>query len=265
MSSQDPMSPQVVFVTGATSGIGLGIARQVAKSGHVIAFNGLGDESQINAVKDELIQLGAKDCHYFDGDMRKPDEIRSMIKSAEDELGQVDVLVNNAGIQFVAPVDEFPTEKWDEVIAINLSASFHTTAAVLPGMKARQHGRIINISSVHGLIASINKTAYIAAKHGLVGLTKAVAMEVATDHITVNAICPAWVRTPLVEAQIEARMKANNTTREAESVAIVQERQPTEEFVTTEQIGDLVLYLMSDSAASVTGIAMPIDGGWTAQ
>jgi len=259
------MTPHIVFITGATSGIGLGIARQVAKAGHIIAFNGLADDEQINAVVQELTLLGAAGCHYFSGDMRKPDEIRAMMAAAEAELGRIDVIVNNAGIQYVAPVEEFPTEKWDDIIAINLSASFHTIAASLVGMKARGFGRIINISSVHGLIASVNKSAYIAAKHGLVGLTKTIALEAATDGVTVNAICPAWVRTPLVEAQIEARAKANGTSIDQEAVAIVEERQPTKDFVLPEQIGDLVLYFMSDSAASVTGVAMPIDGAWTAQ
>jgi len=259
------MTQHIVFITGATSGIGLGIARQVAKAGHIIAFNGLADDEQINAVVQELTLLGAAGCHYFSGDMRKPDEIRAMMAAAEAELGRIDVIVNNAGIQYVAPVEEFPTEKWDDIIAINLSASFHTIAASLVGMKARGFGRIINISSVHGLIASVNKSAYIAAKHGLVGLTKTIALEAATDGVTVNAICPAWVRTPLVEAQIEARAKANGTSIDQEAVAIVEERQPTKDFVLPEQIGDLVLYFMSDSAASVTGVAMPIDGAWTAQ
>lgn len=259
------MTQHIVFITGATSGIGLGIARQVAKAGHIIAFNGLADDEQINAVVQELTLLGAAGCHYFSGDMRKPDEIRAMMAAAEAELGRIDVIVNNAGIQYVAPVEEFPTDKWDDIIAINLSASFHTIAASLVGMKARGFGRIINISSVHGLIASVNKSAYIAAKHGLVGLTKTIALEAATDGVTVNAICPAWVRTPLVEAQIEARAKANGTSVDQEAVAIVEERQPTKDFVLPEQIGDLVLYFMSDSAASVTGVAMPIDGAWTAQ
>lgn len=259
------MTQHIVFITGATSGIGLGIARQVAKAGHIIAFNGLADDEQINAVVQELTLLGAAGCHYFSGDMRKPDEIRAMMAAAEAELGRIDVIVNNAGIQYVAPVEEFPTDKWDDIIAINLSASFHTIAASLVGMKARGFGRIINISSVHGLIASVNKSAYIAAKHGLVGLTKTIALEAATDGVTVNAICPAWVRTPLVEAQIEARAKANGTSIDQEAVAIVEERQPTKDFVLPEQIGDLVLYFMSDSAASVTGVAMPIDGAWTAQ
>ena len=259
------MRQNVVFITGGTSGIGLGIARQVAKAGHVVAFNGLAEETEIAQLITELSSLGASGCHYFNGDMRNPDEIRKMMMAAEAELGRIDVLVNNAGIQYVAPVEKFPTEKWDDIIAINLSASFHTIAATLDGMKARKFGRIINIASVHGLIASVNKSAYIAAKHGLVGLTKTIALEAATDGITVNAICPAWVRTPLVEAQIEARAAANGTSIAEEAVAIVEERQPTKDFVLPEQIGDLVLYLMSDSAASVTGIAMPIDGGWVAQ
>ena len=259
------MAQHIVSITGATSGIGLGIARQVARSGHVIAFNGFADKAQIEAVTEELTSLGAASCHYFGGDMRKPDEIRAMMASAMDALGRIDVLVNNAGIQHVAPIEDFPTEKWDDIIAVNLTASFHTIAATLAGMKDRGFGRIINISSVHGLIASVNKSAYIAAKHGLVGLTKTIALEAATHGVTVNAICPAWVRTPLVEAQIEARAAANGTTIEDEAVAIVEERQPTKDFVLPEQIGDLVLYFMSDSAASVTGVAMPIDGGWVAQ
>ena len=259
------MAQHIVFITGATSGIGLGIARQVAKSGHAIAFNGFADDAQIASVIEELTTLGAASCHYFSGDMRKPDEIRAMMAAATDALGRIDVLVNNAGIQHVSPIEDFPTDKWDDIIAVNLSASFHTIAATLTGMKDRGFGRIINISSVHGLIASVNKSAYIAAKHGLVGLTKTIALEAATHSVTVNAICPAWVRTPLVEAQIEARAAAHGTTIDEEAVAIVEERQPTKDFVLPEQIGDLVLYFMSDSAASVTGVAMPIDGGWVAQ
>ena len=254
-----------VFITGATSGIGFGIAQQVAKAKHHIAFNGLASDAEIKSLITGLKALGAESCHYCPSDMRVPDQVRSMMASAEKTLGRIDVLVNNAGIQHVSPIEDFPAEKWDDVIAINLSACFHSIASVLGGMKARKFGRIINISSVHGLIASVNKSAYIAAKHGLIGLTKTVALEAATDGVTVNAICPAWVRTPLVEAQIEARAAANNTSIEEESVRIVAERQPTQDFILPEQIGDLVLYLMSDSAASVTGIAIPIDGAWTAQ
>ncbi|XDZ65956.1 3-hydroxybutyrate dehydrogenase [Alphaproteobacteria bacterium LSUCC0684] len=260
------MPGYAVFVTGATSGIGLGIARKLASAGHHVAFNGLADASTVNAVKAELAGLGAESCHYFDGDMRDAGAIRAMMAEAEEVLGRIDGLVNNAGIQHVAPIETFPPEKWDEIIAVNLSASFHTIAAVLKGMKERNFGRIINISSVHGLIASVNKTAYIAAKHGLVGLTKAVALEAATSGVTCNAICPAWVRTPLVEAQIEARMAANGTTRDEEARAIVGERQPNERFVTVEEIGDLVRFLIEgEGAASITGTAMPIDGAWTAQ
>lgn len=259
------MHQQTVFITGATSGIGLGIARQVAKAGHIIAFNGLGEKSEIDSITDELTRLGAESCQYFAVDMKNPDAIRAMIATALKNLGRIDTLVNNAGIQHVAPIEDFPVEKWDDIIAVNLSASFHTIAATIGSMKAQNFGRIINISSVHGLIASVNKSAYIAAKHGLVGLTKTIALESATDGITVNAICPAWVRTPLVEAQIEARAAANGTTIEQEAILIVEERQPTKNFVLPEQIGDLVLYLMSDSAASITGTALPIDGGWVAQ
>jgi len=260
------MQHHAIFVTGATSGIGLGIARQLAEAGHHLAFNGLADRETITAVTAELQRLGAGACHYFDGDMRDPSAIRAMMAEAENILGRIDGLVNNAGIQHVAPIETFPPEKWDEIIAVNLSASFHTIAAVLGGMKERNFGRIVNISSVHGLIASVNKTAYIAAKHGLVGLTRAVALEAATTGVTCNAICPAWVRTPLVEAQIEARMKANGTTRDEEARAIVGERQPNERFVTVEEIGDLARFLLTaEGGASITGVAMPIDGAWTAQ
>jgi len=260
------MPGYAIFVTGATSGIGLGIARRLAACGHHLAFNGLADADTIDAVTSELTSLGAASCRYIEGDMRDPAAVRAMMAEAERDLGRIDGLVNNAGIQHVAPVESFPPEKWDEIIAVNLSASFHTIAAVLEGMKQRGFGRIVNISSVHGLIASVNKTAYIAAKHGLVGLTKAVALEAATYGITCNAICPAWVRTPLVEAQIEARMVANGTTRDDEARAIVGERQPNERFVTVEEIGDLVRFLIEgEGAASITGAAMPVDGAWTAQ
>ena len=254
-----------VFITGATSGIGLGIAKTIAVAGHHIGFNGLADGDAIEAITVELKSLGAGSAHYFDADLRDGMATRKMIADAEKSMGQIDVLINNAGIQHVAPIEDFPIPKWDEVIAINLSSSFHTTAAVLDGMRTRGFGRIINISSVHGLIASVNKSAYIAAKHGLVGLTKGTALEVATDGITVNAICPAWVKTPLVEAQIEARAQAHGNSFEEETIALVEERQPNKTFVLPEQIGALCLYFMSDAAASVTGIAMPIDGAWTAQ
>ena len=259
------MTSCCVFITGATSGIGLGIAKTIASAGHHIAFNGLADADEIASISAELEALGAASVHYFKADMRDGTATRAMITAAETAMGRLDVLINNAGIQHVSPIEDFPIPKWDDVIAINLTAHFHTIAAAIDGMRARGFGRIINISSVHGLIASVNKSAYIAAKHGVVGLTKATALECATDGITVNAICPAWVKTPLVEAQIHARAQASGNSFDEESVAIVQERQPNQTFVTPEQIGALCLYFMSDAASSVTGIAMPIDGAWTAQ
>ena len=254
-----------VFITGATSGIGLGIAKTIASAGHHIAFNGIADENAAASIASELQSLGAGSTNYFDADLRDGEATRQMMADAEKSMGHIDVLINNAGIQHVAPIEDFPIPKWDDVIAINLSASFHTTAAVLDGMRGRGFGRIINISSVHGLIASVNKSAYIAAKHGIIGLTKGTALEASTDGITVNAICPAWVKTPLVEAQIEARAQANGRSFDEETIALVEERQPNKTFVLPEQIGALCLYFMSEAAASVTGIAMPIDGAWTAQ
>lgn len=253
-----------IFVTGATSGIGLGIARHLAGEGHHISFNGLADASTVTSIKGELEAAGAASVRYYDADMRKADEIRAMMTAAEADMGRIDGLVNNAGIQFVAPIEEFPPEKWDEVIAINLSAAFHTIAVALPGMKSRGFGRIVNIASVHGVVGSAGKVAYTAAKHGLVGLTRTIALEAATDGVTCNAICPGWVRTPLVEAQIEARMAAKGTSRDDEARDLVIERQPTGEFVTIEQIAALVSYLMGPHAAPITGTPLTIDGAFTA-
>ena len=253
-----------VFVTGGTSGIGLGIARKLASQGHDIAFNGLAGQSEIETIKTELESLGAPSARYFNADMRKPDDIRAMIAEAESDMGRIDGLVNNAGIQHVAPVEDFPMEKWDDVIAINLSACFHTIAVAMPGMKSRGFGRIVNIASVQGLVGSIHKVAYVAAKHGLIGITKTVALEGATSGVTCNAICPGWVRTPLVEAQIEARSKANGTRVEDEARDLVMERQPTGEFVTIEQIAGMASYLMTPDAAGMTGTPIAIDGAFTA-
>ncbi len=257
------MAPLNVFITGATSGIGLGIAEVLAASGHHIGFNGLGDAALIADIKAGLYAKGAARCVYIAGDLRDGQDTRRMMVEAEKHFGSIDILVNNGGIQHIAPIEDFPQNSWDDVLAINLSASFHTIAAVMGGMKARKFGRIINIASMHGLVASVNKAAYVAAKHGLVGLTKAAALESATDGVTVNAICPAWVRTPLVEAQIEARSKANGTSINHESIRLVEEKQPNKEFITPEQIGEMVLFLMN--APTITGAALPIDGGATAQ
>ena len=260
------MDKQAIFVTGATSGIGLGIAMRLARAGHRLAFNGLADGAKIKEVEAGLAGAGAAECRYYDGDMAEPDQVRGMMRQAEKDLGRIDGLVNNAGIQFVAPVEEFPPGKWDEVIAINLSASFHTIAVALPGMRKRGFGRIVNISSVHGLRASPNKSAYVAAKHGMIGLTRAVAMEAATDGVTCNAICPGWVRTPLVEAQIEARMKEKGTDRDDEARSLVIERQPSGEFVDIGHLAELAEFLLaSEAGASFNGAALPVDGGWTAK
>ena len=259
------MATYNVFITGATSGIGLGIARVLASEGHQIAYNGIAELEETIAISKKLTDLGATNVHYFDADMRDGEAIRKMIATAENTMGPIEVLVNNAGIQHVAPIENFPIPKWEDVIAVNLTAHFHTIAAVIEGMRSQGFGRIINISSVHGLVASANKSAYVSAKHGVVGLTKTVALECATDGITVNAICPGWVKTPLVESQIHVRSEMSGRSFEEESSLLIQERQPSQTFVTPEQIGKLCLYLMSEAAASVTGMAIPIDGAWTAQ
>jgi len=254
-----------IFITGATSGIGLGIAQVLASEGHQIAYNGIAELEETIAISEKLTDLGATSVHYFDADMRDGEAIRKMIANAENTMGPIDVLINNAGIQHLAPIENFPISKWDDVIAVNLTAHFHTIASVIEGMRSRGFGRIINISSVHGLVASANKSAYVTAKHGVVGLTKTVAIECATDGITANAICPGWVRTPLVESQIHVRSEISGRSFEEEASVLIQERQPSQAFVTPEQIGSLCLYLMSEAAASVTGMAIPIDGAWTAQ
>ena len=254
-----------IFITGATSGIGLGIAQVLASEGHQIAYNGIAELEETIAISEKLTDLGATSVHYFDADMRDGEAIRKMIANAENTMGPIDVLINNAGIQHLAPIENFPISKWDDVIAVNLTAHFHTIASVIEGMRSRGFGRIINISSVHGLVASANKSAYVTAKHGVVGLTKTVAIECATDGITANTICPGWVRTPLVESQIHVRSEISGRSFEEEASVLIQERQPSQAFVTPEQIGSLCLYLMSMAAASVTGMAIPIDGAWTAQ
>jgi 3-hydroxybutyrate dehydrogenase len=252
-------------VTGSTSGIGLGIARAFAKDGANVVINGFGDKAEIEKERAAIeTEFGVKAIHSA-ADMTKPAEIAAMIKSAETTLGSCDVLVNNAGIQHVAPIEDFPIEMWDQIIAINLSATFHGIRAAIPGMKARKWGRIISTASAHSLVASPFKVAYIAAKHGIAGITKTVALETATFGITCNCISPGYVWTPLVAKQIPDQMKTRNMTEEQVKKDVLLAAQPTKEFVTVDQVASLALYLTSDAAASITGANLSIDGGWTAQ
>jgi 3-hydroxybutyrate dehydrogenase len=255
---------KAALVTGSTSGIGLGIARALARQGANIVLNGFGEAAAIDAIQKELQALGVRTL-YDGADMSKPPQIEALVRKAEESFGRVDVLVNNAGIQHVANIENFPVEKWDAIIAINLSAAFHSIRAALPKMKQANWGRIINIGSTHGLVASAQKSAYVAAKHGIVGLTKAVALETATTGVTCNAICPGWVLTPLVQRQIDDRAKRENISQEVAKRGLLAEKQPSVEFVTPEQIGELALFLCSDAAAQVRGAAWNIDGGWYAQ
>lgn len=253
------------IITGSTSGIGAAIAHSLAEQNCNVMFNGFGDINEINKLRDEFHSKYKVKTDYSAADMTKPDQIASMIKQAENEFGSVDILVNNAGIQYVAATEDFPDEKWNAIIAINLSASFHTIKHALPGMQKRQFGRIINIASAHGLVASIHKSAYVSAKHGLVGLTKVVALENAVSPITCNSICPGWVKTPLVEKQIiDLSAEKKISLQEAERF-LLGEGQPSLRFVNPEEIGGLVLFLCSDSAANITGSSYSIDGGWTAR
>ena len=259
------MKGKVAIVTGSTSGIGLGIAHTLAAAGANVLLNGFGDKTLIDELLAEFRSRYNVNALYSAADMSKPAEIASMVAQAARELGSVDILVNNAGIQHVAPIEEFPVEKWDAVIAINLSAAFHAIRAALPHMKARNWGRIVNIASTHGLVASAHKAAYVASKHGILGLTKVVALETATTGITCNAICPGWVLTSLVQKQIDDRAAREKVTPEAAKVRLLGEKQPSLEFATPEQIGAAALFLCSPAAAQIRGIALPIDGGWTAQ
>ncbi len=252
---------KTALVTGSTSGIGLGIAKSLAKQGANIILNGFGEYA---AVKAEIEALGVR-VGYNGADMSKPADIEAMMAYATTEFGGVDILVNNAGIQYVSPIETFPTEKWDAVIAINLSSAFHTTRLAIPSMRTKNWGRIINIASAHGLVASANKTAYVAAKHGIVGLTKAVALEVATTGVTVNAICPGWVLTPLVQAQIDARAANEKITVDQATKELLGEKEPSLQFTTTEQLGELAVFMCSPAADNVRGVAWAADGGWTAQ
>ena len=255
---------KTAIVTGSTSGIGLGIARALAADGANIMINGFGDAAAIESVKKEIAALGVK-VDYHGADMSKPAEIEDLIRQTAARLGGVDILINNAGIQHVALIEDFPTEKWDAIIAINLSSAFHTMHHALPLMKARNWGRVINIASAHGLVASAQKSAYVAAKHGIVGLTKSAALETAQTGVTVNAICPGWVLTPLVQKQIDARAAAEKIPVEQAKRDLLAEKQPSIEFVTPEQLGALAVFLCSDAADQIRGASYSVDGGWTAQ
>lgn len=259
------LSGKTALVTGSTSGIGLACARAMAAEGARIMLNGFGDADEIERLRGELSRQSGAEALYSAADLTDPAAIAQMIEQATSEAGGIDILLNNAGTQHVAPVDQFPIEKWDLIIALNLSAAFHTIRLALPGMKAKGWGRIINMASAHSFVASPNKAAYVAAKHGLAGLTKTVALETATSGVTVNCISPAYVWTPLVENQIPDTMKARNMTREQVMNDVLLAAQPTKQFVTVDQVAALAVFLCRDEASAITGANLPMDGGWTAQ
>ena len=266
MPSANPQhAGKSAIITGSTSGIGLAIARAFAGAGMNVVMNGFGEANEIERLRAGMAQEFGITAIHSGADMTRPDDIAAMVEEAKRAFGHIDVLVNNAGIQHVEAIETFPPEKWDSIIAINLSAVFHGIRAVLGGMKERRWGRIINLASAHGLVASPYKSAYIASKHGVVGLTKAVALEAAEFGVTVNAICPGYVLTPLVERQIPEVAKMRGMTQEAVVNTVMLAVQPTRKFVTVDQVSALALFLCSDAAASITGTALPIDGGWTAQ
>jgi 3-hydroxybutyrate dehydrogenase len=259
------LNGKYALITGSTSGIGLAIARALAAQGAHIILNGFGEAKAIAKLRKELAEEFGVKVAFSEADMSRADHIDLMFEQLADSIPQIDILVNNVGIQHTAPIEDFPTAKWDAILAINLSSSFHTMRHVIPGMRARGWGRIINIASVHGVVASVNKSAYVAAKHGLIGLTKVAALELADSGVTCNAICPGWVRTALVEKQIEARAKAKGMDIEAAARDLLLEKQPTGRFVKPEDIGAMAVFLTGPHAAGVTGSVYTLDGGWTAQ
>jgi len=256
---------KAAIITGSTSGIGLGIARALAGAGCNVMLNGFGEAAVIERERKQIAQEFGVRAAFNPADLAKPAEIAQMVEAAVKEFGQLDILVNNAGIQHTAPIEKFPVDRWDAVIAINLSANFHAIRAAIPHMRERNFGRIINIASTHGLVASIEKSAYVAAKHGVLGLTKVVALETATTGITCNAICPGWVLTPLVQKQIDERAAREKIPVAQARTELLAEKQPSHEFATPQQLGALAVFLCTDAAAQITGAALPVDGGWTAQ
>ncbi len=255
------LTNKTALVTGSTSGIGLGIAKALASQGANIMLNGFGD---VEGAKAEVAALGVQ-VGYHGADMSKPADIEAMMTAAAEQFGRVDILVNNAGIQYVAPIEQFPAERWDAIIAINLTSAFHTTRLALPAMQAAGWGRIINVASVHGLVASAQKSAYVAAKHGIVGLTKVTALENATTGVTCNAICPGWVLTPLVQKQVDAKAEALGISNEEAKRVLLAEKEPSLQFTTPEELGELAVFFCSAAANNVRGVAWQMDGGWTAQ
>ncbi len=259
------LAGKTAIVTGSTSGIGLGIARALAENGANVVLNGFGMADDIARTRDELARSYDVKVEFNGADISKAEQVVELVHATESVLGSVDILVNNAGIQHVAPIEEFPPEKWDAVLAINLSGAFHSIRAAVPGMKKRGFGRIINVASAHGLVASPFKAAYVAAKHGIVGLTKVVALELAEKGITANAVCPGYVWTPLVEKQIDDQAKAHGISREKVVRDVLLSKQPNKRFATVEELGAVTVFLSSDAAASITGTSIAVDGGWTAQ
>lgn len=256
---------RTALITGSTSGIGLGIAEALAAQGANIVLNGFGDPNEVEALRTRIAHESGVKVMYFAADLSQASGVANLMRATQDEFGGADIVVNNAGIQHVSPVEVFPVEKWDLILALNLTAAFHTTRLALPGMLAKKWGRIINVASAHGLVASPFKSAYVAAKHGIVGFTKTVALEVADKGVTVNAICPGYVLTPLVEKQIPDTAKARGISEDAVKRDVLLAAQPTKQFVKVEEVGALAAFLSSDAGASITGTALPIDGGWTAQ
>lgn len=256
---------QTAVITGSTSGIGLGLAEAFAAAGCRTVINGIATTEEAEGLTRRLQQQYRAQVFYHPADLADPEQCAALIRDSEERFGRVDVLINNAGIQYVAATEQFPADRWNAILAINLSAAFHTIRAALPGMQRRNEGRIVNIASVHGLVASVNKAAYVAAKHGLIGLTKVVALENASRRITCNAICPGWVLTPLVEKQIEDRVTQRGISTEESTRQLLSEKEPSGRFTSIEDIASLALFLCSSAASNITGASLPIDGGWTAQ